>query len=154
VAAALGPPAVAFAVMWVSFAVRVGLGIDTMLHPTPWIHWDAGFYLDIARRGYTAQWHCSGHSLPPHTPPGNYLGGSIQWFPGYPAAIRGVTELTAASLGASALGVSWLCWYAFLAVGWRLTAGAVSTPARWVCLALLAAAPPARSTSPRCSRSP
>ncbi|HEY6749214.1 MAG TPA: hypothetical protein VI357_26295 [Mycobacteriales bacterium] len=140
-AAALGPPALAVAVMWISFAVRAALHGEAVFRPHTWSRWDSGFYVMIARDGYTARWHCGTNSLPPHLPPGNYLCGTVQWFPGYSALIRGLSELTRLPLDASALLLSWLCWFVFLAVAWRLLADAVTTPARWVCLGLLAAAP-------------
>ena len=135
------PPAAALLTAWVIFAIRAGAGLGGAFDPATWRRYDSSWYLYIARYGYSASWHCGGHSIPPHLPPGNYLCGSIQWFPGYSLILRAVSSVTRMPLPEAALLVSWSFWYLFLVVMWRLLDDAVSTSTRWACLRLCAFSP-------------
>jgi hypothetical protein len=126
---------------WVIFVIRAAAGISGAFAPATWQRYDSSWYLNIAKYGYTAQWHCGGHSIPPHLPPGNYLCGTVQWFPGYSLILRAVSSITRMPLAEAALLVSWSCWYLFLVVMWRLLRDAVSTATRWACLLLCAFSP-------------
>jgi hypothetical protein len=126
---------------WVIFAIQAGAGLGGAFHPATWSRYDSGWYLSIARYGYSANWHCGGHSIPPHLPPGNYLCGTVQWFPGYSLILRAVSSVTRMPLPEAALLVSWSFWYLFLVVMWRLLDDAVSTTTRWACLLLCAFSP-------------
>jgi hypothetical protein len=126
---------------WVTFAIRAAAGIGGAFDPATWSRYDSSWYLYIAKYGYTAQWHCGGHAIPPHLPPGNYLCGTVAWFPGYSLMLRAVSSVTRMPLAEAALLVSWLFWYLFLVVMWRLLDDAVSTTTRWACLLLCAFSP-------------
>ncbi|MDT4892380.1 MAG: hypothetical protein QOE97_1415, partial [Pseudonocardiales bacterium] len=136
----LVPPAVAWLAALAVFAVRSGGGLH-LFRVRTWARWDSTWYLTIAQHGYSAKWHCGGHSIPPHLKPGNYLCGTVQWFAGYPAAIRGLSEITRLSVPVAALALSWICWYIYLVAGWQLLEDSVSRTTRWLCLGLLAFAP-------------
>lgn len=120
---------------------RSGYGIDKIFRPSAWGRWDTGHYLNIASHGYSAFWHCGGHSLPPHLPPGDYLCGTIGWFPGYPMLVRAVSWLPVISVSVAALLVAWASWYLMLFVMWQLLAGSRSPAVRWICLAAAAFVP-------------
>jgi hypothetical protein len=131
------PPLVALVAGWAMLSYRSGRH-DGNLGPARWGRWDTGQYLGIARKGYTATWQCSPHSLPPHAPPGPHLCGNAGWFPGYPAGIRLLSEVAGISLPVAALLLSWACWYVALLLMWRLLADSRSRPTRWLCLLLAA----------------
>jgi hypothetical protein len=79
--------------------------------------------------------------LPPHLPPGNYLCGTIGWFPGYPALGRSLSWLPGASLPGSLLFIAWVGWFLILVLIWRSMADARSVWTRRMCLAIAAFAP-------------
>jgi hypothetical protein len=135
---ALLPPLVALVVAWVTIAIRPRPHGWRMFDPTRYARWDSGQYLHIARTGYNAAWHCPTHVLPAHLPPGNYLCGTIGWFPGYPYAVRGLANLTALPIETAGLALAWACWYLVLVIMWRLLADARSTASRWMCLLIAA----------------
>jgi hypothetical protein len=64
--------------------------------------------------------------------------GSVGWFPGYPAVLRGLSEVTTLSLPVAWLIVSWVVWYFLLFFMWQLLDGARSRWTRWACLLLAA----------------
>ena len=132
------PPLVALAAGWALLASRSGVSGGSFLRPSLWGRWDSGHYLAIARIGYNINWNCRPSMVPPHAPPGHYLCGNAGWFPGYPAAMRLVSDVAGISIPVAALVVSWACWYLVLALMWRLLADARSLPARWVCLLIAA----------------
>ncbi len=138
VAAAWLPPLVALVAGWSLLAYRSGYHGGALFRPSSYGRWDSGHYLRIARDGYVAVWHCGGHSLPPHLPPGNYLCGTIGWFPGYPVTMRGLSEITGVSLPMAGLVVAWVCWYVALVLMWRLLEDSRSTLTRWACLLIAA----------------
>ncbi|MDQ2751052.1 MAG: hypothetical protein M3Y44_16205 [Actinomycetota bacterium] len=138
---ALLPPALAWLVSWGWLAHQSTVPWNDLFSSRTWGRWDSRWYVFIARSGYTAVWHCGGHSVPPHLPPGNYLCGTISWFPGYPAAIRAVAAFTPLSLNAAALAIAWLSWFAVLAVMWQLLRDSVSTRTRLLLLVLAAFSP-------------
>ena len=109
-----------------------------LLDPSSFGRWDTGHYLHIARSGYTATWHCPASNLPANLPPGNYLCGTIGWFPGYPFAMRAVSAVTRMPLPAAGLVLAWACWYLVLVLMWRSLAGARSIRTRWMCLLIAA----------------
>jgi hypothetical protein len=76
------PPAVALLASWAMFAVRSGYRFGRLFDPAVWARWDSGEYLLLARHGYFAVWHCGPPRVSVHMPPGNYLCGTVQWFPG------------------------------------------------------------------------
>ena len=132
------------AVMVLSFGFlkwRTGYSLHQMFLPSSWQRYDSGWYLYIAEHGFTAVWHCGGSSIPPHLPPGNYLCGTVAWFPGYGMATRVLAWLPAISIGVAALIVAWGCLYLLLFVMWRLLADSVSLPTRWACLVAAAVGP-------------
>ncbi|MDQ1716787.1 MAG: hypothetical protein QOE89_740 [Pseudonocardiales bacterium] len=138
---ALGAPLIALLAGWAVLAYRSPYsGID-LFRPASWGRWDSGHYARIAQDGYTASWHCSGHSLPPHLPPGNYLCGTIGWFPGYPALGRLISWLPGVTVGAALLAIAWVGWFLVLVLMWRLLADARSVWTRRVCLAVATFAP-------------
>jgi hypothetical protein len=137
----LAAPAVAFVLSWVLFAIRSGAGLAGVFKPATWARSDSHWYVFIAEHGYVAQWHCGGRSIPPHLPPGNYLCGTIAWFPGYPAMMRGTSEVTRLSVPAAGLLLAWVFWFVLLVAAWRLLEDAVSAPTRWCCLLLVAFLP-------------
>lgn len=134
----LVPPLVALLVAWTFIAVRSPYSGWRLLAPSSYGRWDTGQYLRIARRGYDAAWHCPTWALPSHLPPGNYLCGTIGWFPGYPFAIRGLSTVTGLSLDTAGLVLAWACWYLVLIFMWRLLADARSMSTRWMCLLIAA----------------
>jgi len=136
--AALGPPLAALLAEWAMIAYRSTYTGWKLFNPSSYARWDSGQYLKIARTGYTAAWHCGARHLPPHLPPGNYLCGTIGWFPGYPYAMRGVSALTSMSVPTAGLVVSWACWYLVLILMWLLLADAGSVWSRWLCLLIAA----------------
>jgi len=138
VAGAWLPPLVALVAGWSLLAYRSPYQGARLFRPSSYGRWDTGHYLQIARYGYYATWHCAKRQLPPHLPPGHYLCGSIGWFPGYPAVTRGVSEVARLSLPVAGLAVAWLCWYLVLVLMWQLLRDARSVPARWVCLLIAA----------------
>lgn len=101
--------------------------------------WDSGWYLDIARHGYWSV-TCRPENLPAGASPpaSQYLCGSIGWFPGYSAVIRGVSEVTRLSLPVAGLITSWISWYFVLFFTWQLLKGARDRWVKWVCLLLAA----------------
>lgn len=127
-------------------ALVLGWGLDAWRHS--WSHvfstatyyrWDSGWYLIIAKQGYSA-----GPCIPQLVPPGarfpasHYLCGSVGWFPGYPAVFRGFAEITRLSLPVAGLAVSWIAWYLLLFFMWQLLDGARNPWTRWACLLLAA----------------
>lgn len=135
------PPLIAMLGSFVFLVWRARYGISQMFKPQSWGRWDTGQYLKIARHGYIAAWHCGGHALPPHLPPGNYLCGTIGWFPGYPMAVRLVAWLPLVTVNAAALAVAWTFWYLLLFTMWRLLADSASPATRWACLIAAAFVP-------------
>jgi hypothetical protein len=109
-----------------------------LFDPASYGRWDTGQYLRIARTGYEAVWHCGARYLPPHLPPGNYLCGTIGWFPGYPFTMRGLADTTGLSLPIAGLILAWMFWYLVLILMWRLLADARSIWTRWMCLLIAA----------------
>jgi hypothetical protein len=138
VGAALVPPLVALVVAWATIAVRSPYRGWRLLDPSSYGRWDTGHYLHIARSGYAAVWHCGASHLPGNLPPGNYLCGTIGWFPGYPFAMRGLSTVTGLPLMTAGLILAWTCWYLVLVLMWRLLAGARSPRTRWLCLLIAA----------------
>lgn len=136
--ATLGPPLLALVVAWAMIVLRSGYHGARLFAPSSFARWDSGQYLRIANHGYTAIWHCGRSHLPANLPPGNYLCGTIGWFPGYPYASRGLSALTSMSVPTAALVVAWVCWYLALIVMWRLLADARSVWTRWMCLLIAA----------------
>jgi hypothetical protein len=137
-AAALVPPLVAQALAWGLIAIRSPYSGWRLFEAPTYGRWDTGQYLRVARSGYVAVWHCGGHSLPAHLPPGNYLCGTIGWFPGYPFAMRGLSEVTRIPLPTAGLILAWACWYLVLLIMWRLLSDARSIWTRWMCLLIAA----------------
>ena len=137
-AAELGPPLVALVAAWAMIAIRSPYSGVRLFDPGSYGRWDTGQYLRIARTGYEAVWHCGARYLPPHLPPGNYLCGTIGWFPGYPFTMRGLATVTGLSVPTSGLIVAWMCWYLVLILMWRLLADARSIWTRWMCLLIAA----------------
>jgi len=137
-AAALVPPLVALIAAWTMIAIRSPYRGLRLFDPVSYGRWDTGHYLQIARDGYNAVWHCGGIHLQPHLPPGNYLCGTIGWFPGYPFTMRALSEVTGLSLRTVGLILAWLCWYLVLILMWRLLADASSIWTRWMCLLIAA----------------
>ena len=125
-AAALVPPLVALLAAWAVIAIRSPYSGLHLFDPASYGRWDSGHYLHIARSGYEAVWHCDERFLPQHLPPGNYLCGTIGWFPGYPFAMRGLSDATGVPLPTAGLILAWLCWYLALILMWRLLADARS----------------------------
>jgi hypothetical protein len=119
-------------------AYRSPYGGWRLFDPSSYGRWDTGHYVHIARSGYTAVWHCGASHLPQHLPPGNYLCGTIGWFPGYPAAMRGLSTVTGLPLMTAGLVIGWVCWYLVLVLMWRLLADARSIWTRWICLLIAA----------------
>jgi hypothetical protein len=136
--AALVPPLVALGLAWGMIAIRSPYSGWRLFAPPSYGRWDTGHYLHIARSGYTAVWHCPSSSLPANLPPGNYLCGTIGWFPGYPFAMRGLSEVTRIPLPTAGLILAWACWYLVLVIMWRLLADACSIWTRWMCLLIAA----------------
>jgi hypothetical protein len=138
-ATTLVPPLVALVAAWAMIAIRSpysGLGL---FDPKSYGRWDTGHYLHIARSGYDAMWHCQWRSLPAGLPPdGNYLCGTIGWFPGYPFGLRGLADVTGLALPTAGLILAWMCWYLVLILMWRLLADARSIWTRWMCLLIAA----------------
>src|SRR5262249_49788135 len=106
------PPLVALAAGWSLLAYRSPYHGRALFRPSSWGRWDTGHYMQIATHGYYATWQCTKGQLPPHLPPGRWLCGSVGWFPGYPAALRGLSEITGIALPVAGLVVAWACWYA------------------------------------------
>jgi hypothetical protein len=137
-AAALIPPFVALALAWGMIAIRSPYRGWRLLDPSSYGRWDTGHYLHIARSGYVAVWHCPSNYLPANLPPGNYLCGTIGWFPGYPFAVRGLSDATGLPLATAGLVLAWMCWYLVLVLMWRLLADARTNWTRWMCLLIAA----------------
>ena len=137
-AAALVPPLVALVAAWAMIAIRSPYSGWRLFDPASYGRWDTGHYLHIARSGYEAVWHCGVRYLPSHLPPGNYLCGTIGWFPGYPFTMRGLAETTGLPLPTAGLILAWICWYLVLILMWRLLADARSIWTRWMCLLIAA----------------
>ena len=135
------PPLVVLVAWFGFFKWRSGLSLHQLFLPPSWEGYDGYWYLYIARHGYTAIWHCSGSALPPHLPPGNYLCGSVGWFPGLGMVTRLVSWLPGVSIPVAGLIVAWACFYGLLFVMWRLLADSVSLPTRWACLMAAAVVP-------------
>ena len=135
---ALGPPLLALVAAWAMIVSRSPYSGRRLFNPSSFARWDSGQYLKIADHGYTAFWHCGPGHLPPNLPPGNYLCGTIGWFPGYPFTTRWFSALTTISVPTAALVVGWVCWYLVLFVMWRLLADARSVWSRWMCLLIAA----------------
>ena len=133
----LWPPFVALLAAWAMIAFRSPYGGARLFSPSSYARWDTGHYLHIARTGYYSI-TCDPSRLPKALPPGDYLCGNIGWFPGYPAAIRGLSEVTRMSVPIAALVVAWTFWYVALLLMWRLLAGARSPATRWACLLIAA----------------
>lgn len=70
--------------------------------------WDGGWYLRIAESGYPSQ-----------VSPGKSV---VAFFPGYPLAIRGVSEVTGISPTVAGIAISLLCGLAAAVVLWILSA--------------------------------
>ncbi|CAN5640379.1 hypothetical protein BH10ACT8_BH10ACT8_03510 [soil metagenome] len=138
---AFGPPLLALLAGWALLAYQSPFSGRDLFLPSSWGRWDSGQYAKIARVGYTAAFHCSGHALPPHLPPGNYLCGTIGWFPGYPAVSWLVSHLPIINLNGALLLVAWSCWYLVLILMWHLLADARSAWIRWLCLGIAAVSP-------------
>jgi hypothetical protein len=62
--------------------------------------WDAGWFVRVAQEGYP-----SGYT---YDTGGTMVGNGLAFFPGYPALIRGVHELTRLDYDSAALAVAWL----------------------------------------------
>jgi hypothetical protein len=137
-AEALVPPLIALVSAWAFIAWRSPYRGWRVLDPSSYGRWDTGQYLHIARSGYSAVWHCPTHALPAHLPPGNYLCGTIGWFPGYPYAMRGLSTVTGLPLQTAGLVIAWACWYLVLVLMWSLLSDARSTATRWMCLLIAA----------------
>ncbi|HEY3087539.1 MAG TPA: hypothetical protein VGJ59_05700 [Jatrophihabitantaceae bacterium] len=137
-AEALVPPLVALLSAWAFIAWRSPYRGWRVLAPSSYGRWDTGQYLHIARSGYNAVWHCPAHVLPAHLPPGNYLCGTIGWFPGYPYAMRGLSTVTGLPLQTAGLVIAWACWYLVLVLMWGLLSDARSIATRWMCLLIAA----------------
>jgi hypothetical protein len=138
-AAALVPPLVALVAAWAVIAIRSPYSGLHLFDPASYGRWDSGHYLHIARSGYDAIWHCQWRSLPAGLPPdGNYLCGTIGWFPGYPFGLRGLADATGLALPTAGLILAWMCWYLVLILMWRLLADARSIWTRWICLLIAA----------------
>jgi hypothetical protein len=135
---ALVPPLVALLAAWATIAVRALPHWSRIFTPSRYARWDTGQYLHIARSGYIAAWNCPTRVLPADLPPGNYLCGTIGWFPGYPYAMRGLSTVTRLPLETAGLVLAWACWYLVLVVMWRLLADARSIRTRWMCLLIAA----------------
>ena len=133
----LWPPLVALLAAWAMIAYRSTYGGARLFSPSTYARWDSGHYLHIARTGYYSV-TCDPSRLPKELPPGDYLCGNIGWFPGYPAAIRGLSEVTRMSVPIAALVVAWTFWYLALLLIWRLLADARSARTRWACLLIAA----------------
>lgn len=136
----LVPPGAVVIATWAMFVIRSRVGIARAFDPSTWYRYDSTWYMAIARHGY-AVWHCAPNAIPPHLPPGNYLCGTVEWFPGYPLVVRSGSVVSGASVPTAALVVSWSFWFIFLAAVWRLLEDSVSTGTRWVCLGLFACSP-------------
>jgi hypothetical protein len=80
--------------------------------PRTWAHWDAGHYLDIARRGYDVH-RCA----PGEADKGGWCGNAA-WFPGYPLLIAGLHGLGVPAVAAG-VAIAWLFSAAALALLWR-----------------------------------
>jgi hypothetical protein len=132
------PPLVALVAGWSLLAYRSPYHGAALFRPSGYGRWDSGWYLLIARVGYYSTWQCSKRSLPPSLPPGHYLCGSVGWFPGYPASVRGLAEVAGIALPVAALVIAWACWYLVLVLMWRLLADSRSVWSRWVCLLIAA----------------
>lgn len=135
------PPLVVMVLSFAFLKWRTGYSLHQLFLPTSWARYDSTWYMYIAQHGFVAVWHCGGHSIPPHLPPGNYLCGTVAWFPGYGMATRVVSWLPAISLPVAALIVAWACFYGLLFVMWRLLADSASLPTRWACLMAAAVVP-------------
>ncbi len=133
----LWPPFVALLAAWAMIAFRSPYGGARLFSPSSYARWDTGHYLHIARTGYYSI-TCDPSRLPKNLPPGDYLCGNIGWFPGYPAAVRALSEVTRMSVPIAALVVAWTFWYVALLLMWRLLAGARSPATRWACLLIAA----------------
>jgi hypothetical protein len=129
---------VALALAWGVIAIRSPYRGWRLLDPSSYGRWDTGQYLRIARSGYVAVWHCPSNYLPANLPPGNYLCGTIGWFPGYPFALRGLSDATRLPLATAGLVLAWMCWYLVLVLMWRLLADARTNWTRWMCLLIAA----------------
>jgi hypothetical protein len=134
---AFGPPLLALVLGW---------GLDAWRHswshvfsPATFSRWDSSWYLIIANQGYSGG-PCPPNLVPPGTPlpASHYLCGSVGWFPGYPALLRGFSEITTLSLPVAGLIVAWVAWYFLLFFIWQLLDGARDSWTRWVCLLLAA----------------
>jgi hypothetical protein len=137
VVAAWLPPLVALLAGWCLLAWRAAAQGLPLLSPSTWARFDSGHYLSIARGGYAVR-NCQGGPVPPIPASAHDLCGNAAWFPGYPAAIRGLSWLTGASAPLAGLIVAWVCWYLVLVLIWRLLAGARSRPSRWACVLIAA----------------
>jgi hypothetical protein len=133
----LWPPLAALLAAWTMIAFRSPYGGARLFSPSSYARWDTGHYLHIARTGYYSV-TCDPSRLPKVLPPGDYLCGNIGWFPGYPAAIRGLSEVTRMSVPIAAVVVAWTFWYLTLVIMWRLLADARSSWTRWACLLIAA----------------
>jgi hypothetical protein len=127
-------------------ALVLGWGLDAWRHSwsdvfstVTYRRWDSAWYLIIAHQGYSGG-PCVPGGLPPGTPgpASQYLCGSVGWFPGYPAVLRGLSEITTLSLPVAGLIVSWVAWYFLLFFVWQLLDGARNGWTRWACLLLAA----------------
>lgn len=134
----LVPPLVALLSAWTVIAWRSPYSGWRLLAPSSYNRWDTGQYLGIARHGYIAAWHCPAQVLPAHLPPGNYLCGTIGWFPGYPYAMRALSTVTGLPVETAGLVLAWACWYVVLVLMWRLLSDARSITTRWMCLLIAA----------------
>lgn len=112
---ALGPPFAAFAAQRAVALLCCWYAGRDPLSADAWVHWDAGFYLDLAANGYQAPVHCPPALL---LPPEAWCG-NTSWFPGYPWAMALVARL-GASLPLAALGVSAAAQLGCLLLLWRL----------------------------------
>ena len=133
----LWPPLVALLAAWTMLAIRSGYRGWRLLDPGSYARWDTGHYLHIARTGYYVV-QCKPSQLPVELRSGHYICGTIGWFPGYPAAVRGLSEVTRMSVPIAAVVVAWTFWYLALVLMWRLLAGARSPATRWACLLIAA----------------
>jgi hypothetical protein len=123
---------------WTLIALRSPYRGWALFDSSSYRRWDSGQYLGIARAGYTAMWHCGRSHLPSNLPPGNYLCGTVGWFPGYPFTMHGLSSVTGLALPTAGLIVAWTFWYLLLAFMWQLLADARSIRTRWACLLIAA----------------
>lgn len=136
--AATVPPLIALLAGWALLAIRSKQHGTALFNASTWARWDSGQYVRLARIGYFGSYHCKSGQVPPHHPPGPLFCGNTGWFPGYPAGIRGLTDVTSLSVPVAALIIAWACWYLVLVLMWQLLAGARSAASRWICLFIAA----------------